>query len=249
MVKHKSVAYLVAVLVAAFNPASAQEQLRVYILDRIGTATLDRDGYGCFDPLAALRLDSDVAGGYVGTDARDDFGVGSCAEMTSGTSVDGAQRITIRNQTFLRGAVAAGNITVYIPDWSASIASVEDGYDAARMEIALPAKQIAADLRVQVAAYQQCSRESEDLALRIADYNARAEAIDPKRAETGSRLVRGSSAAPMIQVILPDERFRELFEEAQRLQAEVEAHNQRCAEFQDGITLDQDYLAFFEATE
>lgn len=248
MVKHKSVAYLVAVLVAAFNPASAQEQLRVYILDRIGTATLDRDGYGCFDPLAALRLDSDVSAGFVGAETRNDFRVGSCAVLASGTAVDGAQRITIKNQTFLRGAVAGGNVTTYLPDWSASLADVADGRDEAKMSIASPVQQIAAELRARVAVYQQCLRDSEELEQRIADYNARAEAIDPKRAETGSRLVRGGSAAPMIQVILPDERFRELFEEAQSLQAEVEAHNQQCAEFQNGITLDQDYLAFFEST-
>lgn len=249
MVKHKFVAYLGAVLVAAISPASAQEQLRVYILDRIGTTSLDRDGYGCFDPLAALRLDSDVVDGFVGNDTRDNFGVGSCAELLSGTSVDGAQRITIKNQTFLRGAVAGGNVTVYMPNWSAALASATDGYNETHMNTANPVQQIAADLRVRVAAYQQCLRESEELEQRIVDYNERAEAIDPKRAVTGSRLVRGGGASPVFQIILPDEEFRELFAEAQNLQADIDAHNQRCAEFQDGITLDQDYLAFFESTQ
>ncbi len=249
MVKNKSVAYLVAALVAVFNPAAAQEQLRVFILDRIGTATLDGDGYGCFDPLAALRFDADISEGYVSDATRDAFDVGSCVLLARGSAIDGAQRITIKNQVFLRGAVANGFVTAYMPDWSASLSGGADGYDEARMNIASSLQQTAADLRDRVAIYNQCLRDSQALEQRIADYNERAVAIDPKQAVTGSRLVRGGGAAPVFQVILPDERFRELFEEAQNLQAAVDAHDQQCAQFRDGITLDQDYLMYFEATQ
>ena len=247
MTKHMSVAFLIAALVAALTPAAAQEQLRAFILDRIGPTSLDRDGYGCFDPLAALRFDEDVIGGEIRGATEDAFAVGACVVLESNTTLEGAQRISIKNQTFVRGAVAGGNLTAYLPDWSASLAGVAGGYDEALMGIAAPMRQVATALHARVAAYQECSRDGEELESRIADYNERAEAIDPKSKSTGSRLVGGGGAAPVYQVILPDERFRELFEEAQALQAQVETHEQQCADFRDGVTLDMDYLDFVDA--
>lgn len=250
MTKNMLVAFLIVAFVATLTPASAQEQLRVFILDRIGPATLDRDGYGCFDPVAALRFDEDVIAGEISSATEDAFAVGACVVLESGAPIEGAQRVSIKNRVIVRGAVADGNVTAYLPDWSASLAGVENGYDDARMSVAAPVQQIAAALHMRVAAFQQCYDEGAALETRIANYNERAEEADPDQSEvvTGSRLVRDGGAFPVFKVYLPNEKFRALREEALQLQQDIEEYWARCEEYREPITLDKDYLTFFEAT-
>ncbi len=249
MVKNISAALLIAAAVAAPVSAPAQQQLRVFILDRIGPTELDRDGYGCFDPLAALRFDEDVTGGEVSATTENAFAVGSCVILESGSALEGAQRISIKNQTFVRGAVAGGAITAYLPNWSASLTDVDGGYDETRMNVALPVMQVATALRAHVADYERCLSEGDALETRILDFNDRAAQTDSDRDKdsTGSRIVRGGGVAPVFKIYMPHERNRALRVEALQLQQDVDSYWERCESFSEPMTLDKDYLEFFRA--
>lgn len=231
-------------------PGAAQQRLRMKVQDVIGSIALAQAGYGCFDPLAGIRFDKDILASEISEATQKAFSVGSCVAMPANVSLIGVTRISLEGQTFVRGDIADTGITAYLPDWSAALAGVDDGYDLEKMELASPVIETADWLRARVAAFQICDGESEALEERILAFNERAQAANPrKRRSSGSRLGEGADSMPVFQVILPDEKYRALYDEAQALQADVEAFWSRCGEYQSAIMLDQDYLAFIEATE
>jgi len=225
---------------------AAQMRLRLNVVDAIGPATLDQDGYGCFDPLAALRFDADIAAGGVSRETRNAFAVGSCVVLPEGLELIGAARVSLEDQMFVRGDITDSGVAVYIPDWSASVAGADDGYNSALVALSASVDKTASDLRNKIVDYRQCERDGVALEAHIVDYNERAEAADPRRAPTGSRF-SNSGAAPVFQIVMPDEEYRALFLEAEALQAEVDAFWAECAAYRNKITLDKDYLAFIEA--
>lgn len=228
-------------------PGAAQMRLRLNVVDAIGPATLDQDSYGCFDPLAALQFDADIAAGRISREARNAFAVGSCVTLPEGLELIGAARVSLEDQIFVRGDIANSGITAYIPDWSASVADADDGYNSALVALTASVDEIATDLRAKIAGYRKCERDGAALEAHIVSYNERAIAADPKKDPTGSRLDRGRGSSPVFQMIMPDERYRDLFEEARMLQVDIDAFWTRCGEYQSAITLDKDYLAYIDA--
>lgn len=228
------------------TPGAAQLRLRLNVVDALGAATLDQGGYGCFDPLAALRFDADVTAGRVSDETRDAFAVGSCVVLPEGLELIGAARVSLEDQIFVRGDIVDSGVTAYIPDWSASVAGADDGYNSTLVAQSAAVDETAADLLAMIVEYRQCERAGAALEAQIINYNERAEAADPRRAPTGSRF-SNSGAAPVFQIVMPDEEYRALFFEAEALQAEVNAFWAECAAYRKNITLDKDYLAFFEA--
>ncbi|NOX95234.1 MAG: hypothetical protein GXP04_09130 [Alphaproteobacteria bacterium] len=248
MMKHIFAVILAAGLGSVTAPATAQQELQLRVLNDLGAAALEQDGYGCFDPLAALFFDEDIMSGGISGATRQFFEVGSCVTLQQGVTLVNAQRISLEGQAIVRGAFSGVGVTVYIPDWSAALGDAHSGYDMGRVSLAAPLNAISADLRARVDAHELCLQDGEALEARIAEYNVRAAALSPDRegATTGSRLIRGVGAVPVFSIVLADERHRALHEEAMSLQDAVAAYMERCSN-RDSITLDQDYMAFYRA--
>jgi len=248
MMKHIFAVILSAGLGSVMAPATAQQELQLRVLNDLGAVSLEQDGYGCFDPLAALFFDEDIVSGRVSGATHQFFEVGSCVALQQGVTLANAQRISLEGQTIIRGAFSAVGVTVYILDWSAALGDANSGYDLDRVAIAAPLDAIAADLRARVDAQELCLQDGEALDARIADYNMRAAVLSPDRedATTGSRLIRGVGAVPVFSIVLADERHRALREEALALQDAVAIYMERCPS-RDSITLDQDYMAYYRA--
>ncbi|MBT8472641.1 MAG: hypothetical protein HKN14_10950 [Marinicaulis sp.] len=243
----KSISAAAFILIASSAASAfAQQTLSVETQIDHGDIELNKNALGCFDPLAALQLESDGANGAVSDATRRAFRVGSCVALDMGATVSGAKTIAIGDQNFLRGHVA--NIITYIPAWNASIAGVDDSYDQNAATATSELRDDAANLREKVAAFEACEQEAAALNEMIAGYNERADEMGEGEGEptTGSRL-SGGTAAPLLQIRLPNKEREVLYREGVELAEDVAAHNIRCDPFREGFELDQDYLTFFRA--
>jgi len=73
MMKHIFAVILAASLGSVTAPATAQQELQLRVLNDLGAAALEQDGYGCFDPLAALFFDEDIMSGGISGATRQFF--------------------------------------------------------------------------------------------------------------------------------------------------------------------------------
>ena len=235
--------FIVMLIAGISASARAQETLSVDVLEQYETLQLTRDSVGCFDVLAALRLQSELAGGAITDETRQAFSSGACIVASPGLSLVNAQKVSINAASLIRGEIPGAGVTVYIP---AELKDVSVGETAAA-----PLATIAADLKRRVGEMQRCSGERDALDTRIDAFNARVEAVLAQEAEekvtTGSRL-KGNKAAAVSTVALADPEVEALRQESLALQSEATAHKDRCGEYEAGITLDQDYMPYYRAT-
>lgn len=229
--------------VGSVSSASAQQALNVDIVERLGLVTLERDTIGCFDVLAAMRLQNEIAGGAFSDETRNAFASGSCVVAASQGSMTDVQSIVINDAALMRGTDAASNVLMYFPD--ASFNSEFTQTSGASLAA------VAADLRVRVTARENCAAARNDLDARILDFNARVEAYlavqSEDTVETGSRL-KGNDSMTVSSVRFAGAANDALREESEALKAEAAAHEERCGAYREGLVLDQDYMTYHRAT-
>lgn len=233
-----SVGFL-TMMIAVSTGAAAQQALTVDVIDELGDQVLQHDAIGCFDVLAAIRLQKEQRSGAYSEATRQAFSSGSCVVAASGLSFAGAQSIEIEGASLVRGMEQRANVTLYFP---------KDFFYGA----GAPALTAIADtLRTEVAEREECASNRDDLDARIVDFNARVDAYlavqSEDTVETGSRLKENDSVT-VTSVRLADGAGRALRDESVTLKNEAEAHEQRCAAYRDGLVLDQDYMPFYRAT-
>lgn len=230
----------------ALSPSVAQQTLRLNVLDEYGRISLAKPALACFDPVAALRFDSDVKAGAVSNETEQAFAVGSCLTLESGTQLVDAERAMVEDQIFVRGTVA-GEVMAYIPEWAASLDGADDGYDADRAEIANSVFDVAQELQDRIETTKKCAADKKDLNKRIGDHNERvaAQADSEEAPIPGSRIAGSGGAAPATQIFLPSPKHRELLRQARALEEEAVSLTERCAAYRDYPALDRDYIAYY----
>ena len=238
-------ASLAALISLTLPQAWAQQTLKLDVQKEYGDVALAEQAIGCFDPLAALKLDTDVIAGEISDMTENAFSVGSCIALDNGKSLKSAQYVTLQNQRFVRARLT-GDVMVYIPEWSAALEGAEDRYDAQRAAVAAPMVQVADALETEINAAQECADATSELNDRIAEYNERvAERTDKDEPVTGSRLASaGQSTTPTRKIVLADNRYEDLRREGRRLQQEAEAIQNRCEDVDVGRKLDRDYMTY-----
>lgn len=223
--------------------AAAQQTLNVYVQEKFETLKTQRDSVGCFDVLAALRLQSEIADGAFTHDTKQAFSTGACVVTAQGVSLNGAQSVEIDNASLFRGKITDVDATLYFPEDFMNV-----GVDNSA---ATPLSAIAEKLRRRVGEMERCSDNRDDLDSKIDEFNTRLENVLVEKSEaeltTGSRLERNKTAT-ITAVELADEKAEALHLESLALQAQATAHNERCAIYEAGIVLDQDYMAYYQAT-
>ncbi len=233
----------VAMTIGASTGAVAQQALTVDIKDELGDQVLQRDAIGCFDVLAAIRLQKENSGGDYSAETRAAFSSGSYVVAASGLTLAGAQAVEIADAPLVRGAEQTAKVTLYFPEDYFN--SDDDNAGA----VALIA--IADALLAEVADREQCASDRDDLDARIVDFNARVDAYlavqSEDTVETGSRLKENDSVS-VTSVRLSDGAGRDLRDESVALKTEAEAHEQRCGAYREGLVLDQDYMPYYRAT-
>jgi|GEM_PF-4347713 len=229
--------------IGGVSSASAQQALNVDIVDRLGAVTLSRDTVGCFDVLAAMRLQNEISGRAFSDETRNAFSSGSCVVAASQGSLTGVQKIVINGAALVRGTDGASNVLMYFPD-----ASFDSDFTKAN-GASLAA--IATDLRTRVSARENCAAARNDLDARILDFNGRVEAFlavqSEETVETGSRL-KGNDSMTISSVRIAGAENDALREESEALKAEAAAHEERCGAYRAGLVLDQDYMTYHRAT-
>lgn len=223
--------------------ASAQQTVTVNILEEFETLNIQNGSVGCFDVLAAVRLQAEFAAGAFTEPTRQAFSYGACVVSSQGLSLANAQRVEIENAIFVRGDIPVVGATVYIPAELVDV-SVSD-------TAAAPLAVIADGLRLRVGELQHCSRERDALDAKIDTFNARVAAVLAKKRDedlgTGSRL-GDTNTVSITAVELADEEKKTLRQESFALQDEANAHKERCGAYESGIALDQDYMAYYRLT-
>ena len=234
---------LLAFAIGASTGAAAQQALTVDVLEELGDQVLQRETIGCFDVLAAIRLQQEQGNGVYSEATRQAFSSGSCVVAASGLSLAGAQAVEIKGAPLVRGTEQRANVTLYFPE------AFFNGDGVIAGAAALTA--IAETLRTEVADREQCASDRDDLDARIVDFNARVDAYlavqSEDTVETGSRLKENDSVS-VTSVRLADGASRALRDESVALKDEAEAHEQQCGAYRDGLVLDQDYMPFYRAT-
>ncbi len=235
--------FFIALVLGASSTASAQQTLSVDVLESYGDLALQGEGIGCFDVLAAVRLQTELAGGSISEQTRQAFSSGSCVVATSDINLVDAKKIEIETATLVRGDISDTEVTVYFPEELLTV----NASDADTASLTA----IASDLRRRVGEMQKCSDERDALDARILDFNMRVDAFmaakEEEGAATGSRLKENNTAS-VSSVKLDDAGNKALRQESLALQSEAKDHKQRCGAYEAGITLDQDYMSFYRAT-
>lgn len=238
---------LVAVIgvFASSQSGHAQQQLSVEVINNYGAGQLGADGLGCFDPVSAMRLDKEGVTGAPSAATVRSFEVGTCAVLPAGLYFSSAQEIVISGQSLVRLSLSGAELRIYAPAWAAPFNG--GAYQAETVAALGGLKEIDSALKARVGVLRQCKREGDALNARIEDYNARAEEYSQEQGkQTGSRLTRGG-ASPITRIYLPKAEQAQLYEEGKALMDEAAAFDERCGKFNEGFSLDRDYMAFFNA--
>lgn len=234
---------VVSLMTGVGATASAQQTVTVNILEEYETLNIQRGSVGCFDVLAAVRLQAELRDGAFTEPTRQAFSYGACVVSSQGLSLANAQQVEIENAIFVRGEMPDVGATLYIP---AELVDVSISETAAA-----PLVVIADQLRLRVGELQLCSRERDALDAKIDAFNARVEAVLAREPDeelaTGSRL-KGTKTLTITAVELADEEKEALRQESFALQDEASAHKERCGAYEAGIALDEDYMAYYRLT-